>query len=311
MTYISRRQFSRWLTGLLAMAPFGFTSFRSRSKKNTKSNVLLLAGQNNHDWRRTTPLIEDILKESGCFEVELSIAPPEGADPEVWDTWRPNFAQYDVVLNNYNGSPWPEPVQRQFVSYIQNGGSCLVLHAANNPFEGWTAYEEMVGLLWRDNTYGERLYYDEDGALVRVPVAEGPSAGHGKVHDWPVTTRDAEHPIMKGVPSVWMHAHDELYHGQRGPAQNVNILATAYSSEVSGGTGQHEPVIWWVPYGKGKVLTFLLGHLWPDQSEETSYRSVGLHTLLQRSAEWLATGKVTIPLPDTFPTAEQTSLKKL
>ena len=116
--------------------------------------------------------------------------------------------------------------------------------------------------------------------------------------------------FMKDVPPVWMHSHDELYHGQRGPAQNMTILATAYSSEASGGTGQHEPMIWWIPYEKGKVLTFLPGHLWPTQPEDTAYQCVGLRTLLQRSAEWLATGQVTVPIPDSFPTAEEVSLRE-
>ena len=296
---------------MLVTSPFALTAFSAKKLTQPKSKVLLLSGQNDHDWRRTTPLIEDILKESGLFEVELSVSPPSEADPEVWDTWRPEFFRYDVILHNYFGDSWPEPVQRRFLSYLQGGGACLVIHAANHGFEGWQPYEEMVGLLWRDNTYGERLYFDETGDLIRVPVGEGPEAGHGKVHDWPVTVRHAQHPIMQGVPAVWLHANDELYHGQRGPAQNMDILATAYSSEESGGTGQHEPIIWWVPYGEGKVLTFLPGHLVSDQSENTAYQCVGLRTLLQRSTEWLATGSVTLPIPDNFPTAEQTSFKEL
>ena len=311
MIHISRRRFNRLVAGLLATAPFSLSSFRPRTSEFAKSKVLLLSGQNNHDWQRTTPLIEDILKETGLFDVELSIAPPSGAEPEVWDIWRPNFVQYDVILDNYFGDPWPQPVQNKFMSYIASGGTCLILHAANNAFKGWEPYEKMVGLLWRDSTYGERLYYDESGDMIRVPVGEGPEAGHGKVHDWPITTRDENHPIMKGVPAVWMHAHDELYHGQRGPAKNMNILATAYSSEESGGTGQHEPVIWWIPYEKGKVLTFLPGHLWPTQSEKTAYRCVGLRTLLQRSTEWLAARQVTVPIPENFPAAEQISLKEM
>lgn len=311
MNHISRRHFNQLIGGLLTTTPLSLASFRLHQTEQAISKVLLLSGQNNHSWQRTTPLIEDILKESGLFTVELSITPPPEAAKEVWDTWRPVFAEYDVIVNNYFGDTWPQPVQDSFLSYIQEGGTCVVLHAANNAFEGWKPYEEMVGLLWRDNSYGERLYYDEEGKLIRVPAGEGPGAGHGKVHDWPITARDAQHPIMKGLPSTWLHAHDELYHGQRGPAQNMHILATAYSSEESGGTGKHEPMIWWIAAGKGKVLTFLPGHLWPTQPEDTSFQCVGLRTLLKRSTEWLATGQVTVPVPDNFPTAEQTSLKEI
>ena len=311
MHHITRRRFNRLLAGLLTTAPFNLASFRTKHTATSQRKVLLLSGQNNHSWQRTTPLVEDILKESGLFTVDLSITPPQGADKTIWDTWRPNFAQYDVVLNNYFGDAWPEPVQSSFLSYIQEGGTCLILHAANNAFEGWKPFEDMVGLLWRNNTYGERLYYDDDGEIIRVPVGEGPGAGHGKIHDWAITVRDNQHPILKGMPSEWMHAHDELYHGQRGPARNVNILATAFSSEESGGTGKHEPVVWWVASGKGKVLTFLPGHLWPAQPEDTSYRCVGLRTMLQRSTEWLATGNVTVPIPDDFPSADRVSIREI
>ena len=42
-----------------------------------------------------------------------------------------------------------------------------------------------------------------------------------------------------------MHKHDELYHGQRGPAENIHILLTAYSDPAGGGTGKNEPIVWW------------------------------------------------------------------
>jgi hypothetical protein len=91
----------------------------------------------------------------------------------------------------------------------------------------------------------------------------------------------------------------------------MNILASAYSSPESGGTGEHEPVIWWIPYGEGKVLTFLPGHLWGGQEDETALHCVGLRTLLQRSTEWLATGDVTLPIPDDFPGPDRVSIKAM
>ena len=77
-----------------------------------------------------------------------------------------------------------------------------------------------------------------------------------------MTTRDAEHPITQGILRHWMHKHDELYHGQRGPAEQVHILVSAYSDPAPGrgGTGKREPIVWWIPYGQGKVVTNLMGH---------------------------------------------------
>jgi len=54
----------------------------------------------------------------------------------------------------------------------------------------------------------------------------------------------------------------------------------------------NEPMAWIIPFGKGQVFTCLLGHDVPQTSEPDCA------TLLARGAEWVATGKVTIPVPD-------------
>lgn len=294
---------------MLAIGFLAATSFiLSGQTSSEKIKVLILTGQNNHDWQRATPLIRQILKEPDLFEVSVSTSPPKDSPAGDWETWQPDFTAYDVVLSNYNGEIWPDRIKDSFVKYIELGGNALMLHAANNPFKGWLTYEEMVGLLWRDSFYGKRIYYDENGKQVMIPPGEGPGAGHGKVHGWPITIRDSKHPIVKGMPKTWMHANDELYHGQRGPAENMHVLATAFSSEESGGTGKNEPMVWWIPYGKGKVLTFLPGHLWPEQKSDAAFRCVGFRTMLQRSTEWLAKGKVSIPVPDNFPTEQEISI---
>ena len=86
----------------------------------------------------------------------------------------------------------------------------------------------------------------------------------------------------------------------------MTILATAHATK--GGTGQHEPMIWTIPYGDGTVMTFLPGHLWNNQENTEAFRCVGFRTLFQRSCEWLATDAVTVPVPDDFPTADATSV---
>ena len=101
------------------------------------------------------------------------------------------------------------------------------------------------------------------------------------------------------MPAEWTHAKDELYHGQRGPAAHMEILATAYSAKNRGGTATHEPMIWVIPYGKGRVFTTVMGHVMGDDTE--AIRCVGFQTLVSRGAEWAATGRVTIPIPDDFP----------
>ena len=62
---------------------------------------------------------------------------------------------------------------------------------------------------------------------------EGPGAGHGPQHEFQVMIRDTAHPITKSMPGLWLHRKDELYHGQRGPAADMEVLATAYSADFS------------------------------------------------------------------------------
>ena len=266
--------------------------------------VLIIGGQNNHNWKASTPFMKQLLDKGKHFETVINNAPEKGAPESAWDGWKPDFKRFDCVVLDYNGQMWPENIKREFVEFIKEGGGAVVIHAANNSFTGWKEYEQMVGLLWRNPRYGHSLYVDDDGKTVREEPGEGRSMGHGGQYDWVMTTYDTEHPITKGMPVHWMHVRDELYHGQRGPAENVHILLTAFSDPApgKGGTGKNEPIVWWIPYGKGKVVTNVMGH------SVAPMKGVGFGVLLCRSIEWVATGKCITPIPDIFPTAEKTSV---
>ena len=268
--------------------------------------VMIIGGQNNHNWSLSTPYMKELLDRKPQFQATICNSPERGAEQAQWDAWQPRFSDYDVILLDYNGQMWPDRVQEDFIRYVQEGGGVLVIHAANNSFTGWKEFEQMVGLLWRNPKYGYSLYVDDQGQVVREEPGEGRGMGHGSQYDWRMTVRNTEHPITAGMPAQWMHKHDELYHGQRGPAENINILLTAFSDPAPGrgGTGKHEPIVWWVPYGQGKVLTNLMGHV----GQLGCMHCVGFQVLLYRSCEWLATGKCQTPIPDDFPTSESTSL---
>jgi hypothetical protein len=271
--------------------------------------VLIIDGQNNHDWARTTRSLRATLERAGRFAVAVSTTPPKAAPAEAWQAWRPDFGACDVVVSNYNGERWPAPIERAFVDFVALGGGAVMVHAANNPFPDWPEFNQMIGLGWRKAIDGDRITVDDrSGALVRTPPGEGPSSGHGPSHIFQIKVRRPDHPIMHGLPLVWRHARDQLSHGQRGPAQNMTVLDSAYSAPEHGGTGAHEPMTWVIPFGKGQVVTTLLGHQWRDQADSDALDCVGFRTVFARSVEWAATGRVTLPVPAGFPTADAVSL---
>jgi hypothetical protein len=295
-------------TGVLALVALVASVHTARadpSSDTPKIKVILIDGQNNHNWRATTPLLKKVLEDSGCFTVDVSSNLKPGDKPgEVKDTvpFPPDLSKYDVLLSNYNGAPWPKEFEQSLDERLKGGKIALVIvHAADNAFPGWSSFNEMIGLGWRDNKFGDRIITDDKGTVTRVEKGTGPGAGHGSQHAFKVVVRDQEHPITKGMPAEWLHAKDELYHGLRGPAQNMKILATAYSDKKQGGTGENEPMIWTVSYGEGRVFHTPMGH------DLDGMRCWGFIGTLLRGTEWAATGKVTIPLPKDFPTADKVS----
>jgi type 1 glutamine amidotransferase len=279
---------------------------RPAAAAESKLKVLVIGGQNNHDWAKSTPYIQKLLNRSDRFQATVNNTPEPNAPPTAWDAWQPKFRDFSCVVLDYNGQAWPERVRKDLVDYVRGGGGVVVIHAANNAFTGWSEFEQMVGLLWRGREYGSSLYLEDDGKLVRELPGQGRGMGHGGQYDWVMTVRDTGHPITQGMPVKWLHKKDELYHGQRGPAENLHVLLTAFSDPAPGrgGTGKNEPMVWWVPFGEGKVVTNLMGHV----GELGCLECVGFQVLLYRSCEWVATGKCTTPLPRDFPTAEATSL---
>ncbi|MEZ5363152.1 MAG: ThuA domain-containing protein [Bryobacterales bacterium] len=268
-----------------------------------KMRALLIDGQNNHKtWPQTTPLIKRWLEESGLFAVEIATTPPAGQDNS---NFQPRFADYDLVVSNYNGEMWPEPTRRAFERFVSEGGGFVSVHAADNAFAQWKAYNEMIavgGWEGRNQASGPYLRL-RDGKWVRDETTPGTGGHHGERHEFVVEIRDPSHPVTRGLPKKWRHAEDELYDQLRGPARNVDVLASAFSEPSTRGTGEDEPMLMAISFGKGRVFHTTLGH-----SPEAMH-CVGFIATLQRGAEWAATGKVTQSVPKDFPGPDEVSLR--
>lgn len=249
--------------------------------------ALLVDGQNNHQWQKTTPLIKAILEKTGQFTVTVATSPAKGGD---MSKFKPSFHEFDLVVSNYNGEPWSAETSAAFVEYVRGGGGFVSVHAANNSFPQWSEYNQMIGLGgWGGRTEKDGPYVRwRDGQFARDTQA-GRGGSHGKRHPFEVIVRDTTHPITRGIPASWMQAEDELYGELRGPASNMQILATAFSDKSSGGTGEHEPMLMVIEFGKGRVFHTTLGH------DVTAMQGVGFQVTLARGAQWVATGKVTLP----------------
>ncbi len=274
------------------------------SAQHSKIKVLIIDGYSNHDWRYTTKVINTMLVNSGFCDVDISTAPINNS-PE-YDNWNPDFSKYDVIVQNVNslgnGNSWPKTVQSNFENYIKNGGGMYVFHSANNSFPEWEEYNKMIGLGWRKADNGTAIEII-DNKMVRIPVGVGENTSHGKRVDL-VVNKLIEHPINNGFPAKWKTPDIELYTYARGPAENIKVLSFTFDKR----TGKNWPVDWVIKYGDGRVYNATFGHLWHDQRMPPSIQCVGFQTTFLRAIQWLAGEKITVKVPDNFPTETKISL---
>jgi type 1 glutamine amidotransferase len=266
--------------------------------------VMLLDGQSAgayHNWKLATPVLKRELEETGLFSVTVVTAPLSDGD---FSSFKPEFDQYKAVVMNLDSPDWPADLRARFEKYVSGGGGVVIVHAADNAFPGWPAYNEMIGIGgWRNrNEAAGPYWYMQDGKLVS-DSKPGPAGMHGARLPYQVKTQQPEHPIMKGLPAAWMHVPDELYGMLRGPGKNMTVLATAHSDVKNRGTGHEEPMLMVLRYGKGRIFHTVMGH------DVAALSCVGFITTFQRGTEWVATGKVTQKIPANFPNAKNVSYR--
>ncbi len=263
--------------------------------------ALIVDGQNGHNWKATTPVLKKTLEDTGMFKVDVATSPAKGQD---MSGFRPKFSDYDVVVSNYQGDDWPEETRQAILDYVKNGGGLVIYHFALAAFPDWKEWNEMIGLGgWggRNEKHGPYVRW-KDGHFVR-DNSPGKGGGHGPAQEFALDVRNPDHPITKGLPPKFAHVKDELYGWLRGPAKNLTVLATAFAPKDKGGAGEHEPILFTVEYGKGRVFQNAMGHT-PEE-----LKSVAFIVTFQRGCEWAATGKVTQKVPDDFPGPDKPSVR--
>src|SRR5262249_30472904 len=107
--------------------------------------VMLLDGESAgayHKWRVTTPVLKKELDETGLFVVDVTTAPAAGDD---FHSFAPAFSRYQVVVLNYDAPDerWPSTLKASLEDFVRGGGGLVAVHAADNAFPGWRAFNEM------------------------------------------------------------------------------------------------------------------------------------------------------------------------
>lgn len=303
------------------------SSASAESVADEKIRVLIIDGQNNHAaWPLTTVMMKQFLEDTGKFsvDVERTVFTWRGGDlleqyplddgkeyqeldnPKTDPNFSPEFSNYQVVVSNfgYNAAPWPDDTKKNFETYMAGGGGLVVVHAADNAWGDWTAFNKMIGVGgWggRNENSGPYIYVDDEGNEIR-DTSKGNGGAHGPQHEYQIVSRKSDHPIMQGLPTAWMHTKDELYEQLRGPGENMTILATAYADKKYKGSGNHEPIVMVLDYEDGRIFHTTMGHA------GYSMECVGYKTLFIRGTEWAATGKVTLTeVPVDFPNDKASS----
>jgi type 1 glutamine amidotransferase len=268
--------------------------------------VMLLDGESAgtyHAWKQVTPVLQKQLEETGIFKVDVVTAPGAGVNAMPFN---PDFSKYAVVVWNYDAPDdrWTADLKTSFENYVRKGGGVVIVHASDNAFPQWTAFNEMTGVGgWRGrNEKSGPFWYFKDGKLVSDTTA-GAAGSHGQRLPFQVAVRE-DHPVTAGLPKLWMHAGDELYARMRGPGKNMTVLATAFSDPANAGSGHDEPMLIVTRFGEGRVFHTAFGHDIP------ALNSVDFIVTFQRGTEWAATGKVTQKVPADFPTATAVSVRQ-
>jgi type 1 glutamine amidotransferase len=244
--------------------------------------ALIVDGQNGHNWKETTPVLKKVLEQTGMFQVDVATSPAKGQD---MSGFKPDFAAYQVVVSNYQGDDWSDATKQSLVDYVKGGGGLVIFHFACAAFPKWKEYNEMIALGgWGGRNEKDGPYARwRDGQIV-LDNSPGRGGGHGPAQPFKLVVREPNHPITQGLPAEFMHTTDELYGWLRGPAQNLTVLATAFAPKDLGGADEHEPLLFTVSYGKGRVFQNALGHT------AEQLKSVAFIATFQRGCEWAATG---------------------
>jgi len=217
-------------------------------------HALILTGRHHpaHDWRATTPAIQQLLGRDSRIRCDV------WEDPERLA--REDLSRYDLIIQNYCNWESPslsEPSRKKLLDFVRGGRGLMLIHFANGAWRDWPEYfGRMARRVWVDG-----------------------KANHDAFGPFHVTVADRNTRFTAGLPDF--DTTDELYCSQVGDLP-VSPLLIANSKT----TGRDEPLAFAYSEGKGRVFQTLLGH-----SVEGLTAPVHAE-LLRRAAAWCANREI-------------------
>ena len=139
--------------------------------------LLIIDGQNNHNWKAMTPPMKADLEATGRFTVDVATTPDKKAPKDGLGRVPPRLLEVRRRPEQLQRRALARRVQKALEEYVAGGGGLVIIHAANNAFEGWPEWNKMIGLGWRE----QQVRRSADGRRERQgrPHAQGRGAGLG------------------------------------------------------------------------------------------------------------------------------------
>ena len=169
---------------------------------------------------------------------------------------RNHLAQYDLVISN---SLFLTPSKDQLQAlhdFVSGGKSYLTLHCGVLSLLNWEKYEPFIGGIFIGGPSSEPEEF-------KVVTENHEFWGYSYAFRNP-----SRHPVSRAVDDFTIQ--DELYYFQPS-VPDLEVIARA----------ENHPVMWWHPFGKGKVMSLTLGH------DAAAKSNPGYRELLLNGVRWL------------------------
>lgn len=198
-----------------------------RTQPKAEKQVLLVSGQDfpKHHWRKTGPVMAEILAEDERMEVTICETP--------YALGLKHLDAYDLIFvhfKNYeNYTPSTQVMQDNLKQFVMNGGGMCLSHFACGAFMEWPEFVNLSGRIWS-------------------------RGGHDPRRPFTVKVVDQKHPITRGLGAEFQ-TDDELYWCLTGEP-DIHLLCNAMSTVKKANQPQalvFEP-------GKGRTFLCTLGH---------------------------------------------------